>query len=165
MKIKSIIAAVAMMLPVAVFAQYPMKIAEVPVASGFSSDYDATTDTWTLTCETNDGGALMPFFRLNTIEEAVPTEYTALVFEYRSTHDINTILMNMYKVFMGSATRTITVDGSMSATDGWKTFRADLYFAAQGQYGPFPQQGRAVSGPLFQRPPCRRCHTDTQYPL
>lgn len=126
MKIKSIIAAVAMMLPVAVFAQYPMKIAEVPVASGFSSDYDAATDTWTLTCEKNDGGALMPFFRLNTIEEAVPAEYTALVFEYRSTHDINTILMNMYKVFMGSATRTVTVDGSMSATEGWKTFRADF---------------------------------------
>lgn len=105
---------------------YPMKISEIPLTSGFSSDYDLETDTWTLTCETNDGGAYLPVIRLNTITEQVPDQYTSLCFDYRSTDDINTIDMVMYKVFLGSATRTYEFDRTMKATDEWKTFRVDL---------------------------------------
>lgn len=105
---------------------YPMKISEIPLTSGFSSDYDPETDTWTLTCETNDGGAYLPVIRLNTITEQVPDQYTSLCFDYRSTDDINTIDMVMYKVFLGSATRTYEFDRTMKATDEWKTFRVDL---------------------------------------
>lgn len=105
---------------------YPMTISEIPLTSGFSSDYDPETDTWTLTCETNDGGAYLPVIRLNTITEQVPDQYTSLCFDYRSTDDINTIDMVMYKVFLGSATRTYEFDRTMKATDEWKTFRVDL---------------------------------------
>ena len=133
MKIKSIIAAVALVLPVAVFAQYPMKIAEIPANSGFSSDYDATTDVWTLTCETNDGATRVPHFRMNAIAEAVPEQYTALCFDYRSTDPVNRVVMNAYKVFLGSATRTFDLETDMVATNEWKTYRVDL--AAQRSSG------------------------------
>lgn len=140
---------------------YPMKIAEIPTISGFSSDYDASTDTWTLTCEKNDGGAYLPTFRLNSITEAVPSQYTALCFEYRSTHDINTIDMVMYKVFLGSATRTYTFDRTMSATEEWKTFRADLtsqrtantirFLNKAGQYQDIRFPGLPVGGAIQVR--------------
>lgn len=127
MKIRSFLMALAVSLPLGSMAQgYPMEIAEIPLTSGFSSDYDAPTGTWTLTCEKNDGGAYLPVFRLNTLTEAVPSQYTSLCFEYRSTHDIPTIDMVMYKVFLGSATRTYAFDRTMKATDEWKTFRVDL---------------------------------------
>ncbi|MDE6683880.1 MAG: hypothetical protein K2J94_01720, partial [Duncaniella sp.] len=128
MKIRKLLVALAVMaMPLISLAQgYQMKIAEIPVISGFSSDYDAATQTWTLTCERNDGGAYLPTIRLNTITEAVPAQYTALYFEYRSTHEINSMDMQMYKVFMGSATKTYTFERGMSATDEWKTYRADF---------------------------------------
>ncbi len=127
MKLKTLIAAIGLIMPTLMFAQgYPMKIVELPVGSGFSSDYDPSTDTWTLTCETNDGGALIPSVRLNTIEEAVPDEYTALCFEYRSTNNLSNIMLRMYKVFMGSATKDYNIENGMVATDEWTTFRGDV---------------------------------------
>ena len=131
MKIRTLLMAFAVLvMPVLTRAQgYTMTIKELPITSGFSSDYDPTTDTWTLTCEKNDGGAILPSFRMNELSEAVPAQYTALSFEYRSSHDINNITMTMYKVFLGSATQTVTLSNSMDATDEWKTYRVD--FSAQ----------------------------------
>lgn len=127
MKIRLFLMALVISLSFVSMAQgYPMTISEIPLTSGFSSDYDPETDTWTLTCETNDGGAYLPVIRLNTITEQVPDQYTSLCFDYRSTDDINTIDMVMYKVFLGSATRTYEFDRTMKATDEWKTFRVDL---------------------------------------
>ena len=115
-----------MFLPIAAVAQYPMQIVDVPSNSGFSSDYDAATDTWTLTCETNDGGAYLPFFRMNTIEEAVPSQYTSFCFEYRSTDNIDDVRLTMYKVFLGGATQTKNLSATMVASDDWVTYRADV---------------------------------------
>lgn len=162
MKFKLIIAALALLLPVAVFAQgYPMQITEIPAHSGFSSDYDVSTDTWTLTCENNNGSTVMPFFKMNAIAEAVPDEYTALVFEYRSTHDIDEILMNAYKVFLGTATRTVTLSASMKQSDEWKTFRCDFtsyrklntfrFLNKAGQYQELYFKGLPVGGAIQVR--------------
>lgn len=128
MKLRTLLMAIAVIaMPTLLRAQgYPMTIAELPNTSGFSSDYEASTKTWTLTCEKNDGGAYLPTVRLNAITEAVPANYTALCFEYRSTHDINTMGMIMYKVFLGSATQNYTFDHGMTATEEWKTYRIDL---------------------------------------
>ena len=145
----------------AVAQGYPMQIAEIPSNSGFSSDYDASNSTWTLTCERNDGAAYIPFFRMNAITEAVPSQYTALCFEYRSTNDINNIDMIMYKVFLGSATRTYTFDNTMSATDEWKTFRVDVsalrtatstrFLNKAGQYQDIRFAGLPVGGAIQVR--------------
>lgn len=162
MKIRLLLMALAISLPLMCMAQgYPMTIAEIPLTSGFSSDYDAQTDTWTLTCEKNDGGAYLPTFRLNTITEAVPSQYTALCFEYRSTHDISNIDMVMYKVFLGSATRTQTLDRSMTASDEWKTYRVDLttqrtattirFLNKAGQYQDIRFPGLPVGGAIQVR--------------
>lgn len=162
MKIRLLLMALAISLPLMSMAQgYPMTIAEIPLTSGFSSDYDAQTDTWTLTCEKNDGGAYLPTFRLNTITEAVPSQYTALCFEYRSTHDISNIDMVMYKVFLGSATRTQTLDRTMTASDEWKTYRVDLttqrtattvrFLNKAGQYQDIRFPGLPVGGAIQVR--------------
>lgn len=103
-----------------------MQIAEFPQGSGFSSDFDPATNTWTLTCESNDGGALVPYFRMNAITEAVPSEYTSLCFEYRSTHSLSNVQLTMYKVFLGSATRTVTLPRTLYATEEWQTYRVDI---------------------------------------
>ena len=138
-----------------------MQITEIPAHSGFSSDYDVSTDTWTLTCENNNGSTVMPFFKMNAIAEAVPDEYTALVFEYRSTHDIDEILMNAYKVFLGTATRTVTLTASMKQSDEWKTFRCDFtsyrklntfrFLNKAGQYQELYFKGLPVGGAIQVR--------------
>lgn len=137
---------------------YPMRIAEIPSLSGFSSDYDAATDTWTLTCEKNDGGTFIPTFRLNTISEAVPQEYTAFCFEYRSTHDVSSINMIMYNVFLGSSTQTGALNGKIYATDEWKTYRAAIgayrtsntvrFLNKAGQYQDVTFPGLPVGGAI-----------------
>lgn len=162
MKIKSLLIALAIALPFISVAQgYPMKITEMPPGSGFSCDYDTATDTWTLTCETNDGVGILPAFRLNAITEAVPSQYTSLCFEYRSTHDINVIDMVMYKVFLGSATKYHTFTTTMSATDEWKVFRADIsalrtsnttrFLNKAGQYQDIRFAGLPVGGAIQVR--------------
>ena len=138
-----------------------MKIAEIPSNSGFSSDYDASTDIWTLTCEKNDGAAYVPFFRMNAITEKVPDKYTALCFEYRSTHDIANIDMVMYKVFLGSATKTYTITNKMLASDDWKTMRVDIssqrtnqgvrFLNKAGQYQDLRFPGLPVGGAIQVR--------------
>ena len=154
--------ALAIALPLASMAQgYPMKIAEIPSNSGFSSDYDASTDIWTLTCEKNDGAAYVPFFRMNAITEKVPDKYTALCFEYRSTHDIANIDMVMYKVFLGSATKTYTITNKMLASDDWKTMRVDIssqrtnqgvrFLNKAGQYQDLRFPGLPVGGAIQVR--------------
>lgn len=127
MKNKLLISILSLLFPAITFAQgYPLTISEIPSSSGFSSDYDAATATWTLTCENNDGSTTVPYIVLSAITEAVPEEYTALTFEYRSTDDVSNFVMNMYKVFMGSATRTITLDRTIPASDNWTTYRCNL---------------------------------------
>ena len=98
---------------------------------------------------------------MNAIAEAVPDEYTALVFEYRSTHDIDEILMNAYKVFLGTATRTVTLSASMKQSDEWKTFRCDFtsyrklntfrFLNKAGQYQELYFKGLPVGGAIQVR--------------
>lgn len=127
MKINTLLLACAMIVPAVAMADgYPMSIVEFPANSGFSSVYDEATATWTLTCEANDVTSVFPYFRMNTIDEALPDEYTSFCFEYRSTDDVDIVSMIMYKVFLGSATRTNTLNRTIEATDEWKTFRADV---------------------------------------
>lgn len=127
MKLKSLLLTLALMLPVLAAASgYPVKVAELPQNSGFSSDYDAATQTWTYTVEYNDGGAMIPFVRFAPLTEAVPEEYTSICFEYRVTHPLTYVDLVAYKVFLGGATRTITLQSPLSVDTEWRTFRADL---------------------------------------
>lgn len=127
MNLKTLLSAVVLSVPALSFAQgYPMEIVDFPVGSTFSHDYDATTKTWTLTCESNDGGVWVPYFRMNAITEPVPDQYTALTFEYRATSDIDNISMTLYKVWTGSSTQTATIDKTITASDEWRTYRFDM---------------------------------------
>lgn len=162
MKIRKLLLALALLPPMAAGAQgYPMTIAEVPSDSGFSTDYDAATATWTLTCETNNGTTTVPYFRMNTLDEAVPAEYTSLCFDYRSTSDVDEVGITMYKVFLGSATRSFTLNHSLKAANEWTTYRADLseqrasnavrFLNKAGQYQDVRFPGLPVGGAIQVR--------------
>lgn len=128
MKIKSLLlAALALVLPaVAAAGGYPMTVVSVADASTGTADFDAPTNTWTLTCEVNDGASRFPAVRLNTLTEAVPEQYTSLCFEYRTTHEQPSMDLVAYKVFLGSATRIQTISVPLKADGEWHTFRADV---------------------------------------
>lgn len=128
MKLKSLLISAMLAVPAALFASgYPMTIIEeLPAGSTFNKVYDEATATWTLTCENNDGGALVPSVRLNTITEKVPAQYTSLCFEYRSTHELNNAQLIMYKVFMGSATQYLSFPSPVRKTGEWQTYRLDV---------------------------------------
>lgn len=127
MKYKSLILALALLAPVMASAGgYSMSVIGVPDAAAGSLDYDAATESWTLTCELNDGQLHFPAVRLNTLTEPVPAEFTSLCFDYRTTHDQASVDLIAYKVFLGSATRVENFPIPLVADGEWHTFRADI---------------------------------------
>lgn len=113
------------LLPLAALAQsFPVEF-EIPAGSGFRGEYDAASGVWRLTVEksTND---IVPVIQTKPITAPVPADLTALYFEYRSTHELTGFDMQMFKVFLGSATRRETLNKPIHATQEWTGWELNM---------------------------------------